>query len=105
MGLRRRQFTREFKLQVLREWESGKRLAELSREHNVGSGTIVAWRKLHEQYGDQAFQGNGNDYSSEARIAELERTLGQLALENALLKRALTRLETLCKTDAESCGS
>jgi transposase len=104
MALRRRQFTRDFKVQVLREWEWGKTLAQLSREHSVGSGTIVGWRKQHEQYGEQAFQGNGNNYTAEARIAEPERTLGQLTLESALLKRALSRLEALCKTDAGGGG-
>ena len=40
-----------------------------------------------------AFAGNGNTYTSEAKIAELERRLGQLTVENAVLKKALVRLE------------
>ena len=94
MGLRRRQFSRDFKVQVLREIEAGKTLAQAAREHQVDAGTLVAWRKQHEQYGEQAFAGNGHAYTAEARIAELERLLGQLTMENALLKRALSRLET-----------
>ena len=32
-------------------------------------------------------------YKDEARTAELERMIGQLTMENALLKKALARLE------------
>ena len=32
-------------------------------------------------------------YKDEARTAELERMIGQLTMENALLKKALVRLE------------
>ena len=35
MTLKRRQFTREFKLQVLQEAESGKSISQLAREHQV----------------------------------------------------------------------
>jgi len=94
MGLRRRQFSRDFKVQVVREIEAGKTLAQAAREHQLNPNTIVNWRKRHEQYGERAFAGNGHAYTQEARIAELERTLGQLTMENALLKRALLRLET-----------
>jgi hypothetical protein len=39
-----------------------------------------------------AFTGNGQTYKDEARIADLERMLGQMTLEHALLKKALSRL-------------
>jgi transposase len=93
MPLRRRQFSRDFKVQVLREIEAGKTLAQAAREHQLNPNTITNWRKRHQQYGEKAFQGNGNAYTQEARIAELERVLGQLTMENALLKRALSKLE------------
>ena len=93
MSLKRRQFTKEFKLQVIREIEAGKSLAQAAREHQLHPNTILKWRKLHEQYAERAFAGNGQTYKDEARIAELERMVGQLTMENALLKKALSRLE------------
>jgi transposase len=93
MALRRRQFTKDFKLQVLREVQAGKSLAQAAREHEVHVTTILGWRKLHEQYAEQAFQGNGRSYTDEGRIADLERKVGQLIMENDLLKKALLRLE------------
>ena len=93
MALKRRLFTKEFKLQVVREVQAGKSVAQAAREHQLHPNTILQWRKLHQQYAEQAFAGNGQTYKAEARVAELERLLGQLTAENALLKKALLRLE------------
>jgi transposase len=87
MTLKRRQFTKEFKLQVIREIEAGKSVAQAAREHQLHPNTIIKWRKLHQQYAERAFADNGQTYKDEARIAELERMVGQLAMGNALLKK------------------
>ena len=94
MGLRRRQFSRDFTFQVLREIEAGNALAQAAREHQLNPNTITNWRRRHQQYGEEAFQGNGDAYTQESRIAELERVLGQLTMGNALLRRAPSKLET-----------
>lgn len=103
MGLKRRQFTKELKIQILREIAGGKSTAQVAREHQVHPNMIHTWRKQHEQYGDKAFQGNGNAYTDQARIAELERLAGQQALEIAFLKRVLQQLE--CRTHPTAGGS
>jgi transposase len=89
----RRQFSKEFKLQVLREIEAGKSIAAASREHQLHPNCIAKWRTQHVKYGADAFAGNGNAYTHEAKVAELERIIGQYAAENTLLKRALRSLE------------
>jgi transposase len=93
LALRRRRFTREFKLQVIREVEAGKTIAHAAREHQLHPTLLRRWQHEHQQYADQAFMGNGYTYKYEARIAELERLIGQLTMENVLLKKALLRLE------------
>lgn len=90
----RRSFTTEFKLQVIREVEAGKPVAQAAREHEVHPNCIAKWRTQLTKYGSDAFQGNGNAYTHEAKVAELERIIGQYAAENTLLKRALKSLET-----------
>jgi transposase len=65
---------------------------------------ISKWQKQHHQYGEQAFAGNGHIYKDEARIAELERMIGQLTMENALLKKALLRLERLRTSTSNNGG-
>lgn len=84
---KRRQFSREFKLQVLAEIEAGKPIAQAAREHQVHPNTLSAWREQHRLYGADAFAGHGNTYTHEAKIAELERLIGQQAIEIALLKK------------------
>jgi transposase len=89
----RRVFSKEFKLQVIRDVDGGMTIAEAARAHNVHPETVRLWRRTERKYGDRAFAGNGRSYSDEARIAQLERALGQMTLENALLKKALTVLK------------
>jgi len=94
MSLKRRQFTKEFKLQVLREIQSGKSAAQAAREHQVHPNMIYKWQKQQEQHGEGAFPGNGHTTATaEAKIAELERLIGQMTVEAAFLKRVLTALE------------
>lgn len=93
VALKRRKFTQEFKLEVIREVEAGKPLGQAAREHEVHPTQLRRWCQLQRQYAGRAFAGNGRAYREEARVAELERMVGQLAMENALLKKALQRLE------------
>ncbi len=88
-----RRHSREFKLDVVRQVASGeKRPAQVCREHGLAESLLLRWRKEYEARGEAAF-GAGEDSGSpsqERRIAELERLCGQLALENAALKKGLS---------------
>jgi len=46
------------------------------------------WREELAENPEKAFSGNGNHYKDQARIAELERLLGQAHAEIELLKKA-----------------
>jgi len=104
MSPKRRKFDKEFKLRVLREVGAGKTIAQAAREHQVHPTQINQWRRQRRQYGDQAFAGNGRAYTDEARTAELERKIGQLTMENDLLKKALSRLEELERAPSAGRG-
>jgi transposase len=93
MAVKRRKFSREFKLQVVREVESGKAQAQIAREHEISQHLISRWCRQHRKYKDRAFSGNGRAYTSEAQVAALERKIGQLTMENDLLKKVLQKLE------------
>ena len=93
MARTRREFTKEFKLSVLREVEAGASVAETARAHEIHPETIRLWKRNHRKYADRAFAGKGRSYTDEAKIAQMERAMGQLALENALLKKAIKFLE------------
>jgi transposase len=87
LALTRRRFRREFARQVVRAVEAGKLLAQAAREYQLHPTVIVGWHKEHLRYAEQAVLGNGHLYKAEARIAELERLIGQLTMEDALLKK------------------
>ncbi len=87
--------SREFKLTVVRQLANGeKRPAQVCREHNLAPSVVSRWRNEYDQHGEAAFapKTETETPSVEAKIAELERFCGQLALENALLKKALGKL-------------
>lgn len=84
----RRQFTADFKRNILLELET-KSLTEVCREHCLHPSTVSTWRSDYERNPKEAFKGHGNLWKPEAKIAQLERTLGALYAENELLKKTL----------------
>lgn len=93
----RRNHTTEFKLECCRQVATGeKRPAQICREHNLSESVLLRWRKEYEARGEAAFterQPSGEE-TLQARIAELERFCGQLALENQILKKSLKRMQS-----------
>lgn len=87
----RRWFSPEFKLRAASRLVAGEcTLAELSRELGVKDSVLAAWR---DQFLERASAVFGTSApSQEARIAELEREIGRLHLENEILKKASKRL-------------
>lgn len=104
-----RTFTRDFKLEIVRQLVNGtKRPAQVCREHQLSDSLLARWRHDYAERGEAAFTpraGIGPDASAtplETRIAELERFCGQLALENAALKKALQRRSAIAPTPSGS---
>ena len=93
MGLSRRQFTKEFKLAAVRRLEQGVSIAEAARALEVSANVLHRWRREFRAGPGNAFPGNGKGRWSEGRVAELERKVGQQALEIDFLKGCLQRIE------------
>jgi transposase-like protein len=93
MGLSRRTFTKEFKLAAVRRLEQGVSIGEAARALEVNPNVLHRWRREFRQGSGNAFPGNGKQRWSEGRIAELERKVGQQALEIDFLKGCLQRIE------------
>lgn len=93
MTLKRRQFTKEFTLQVVREIEAGLALAQAARQYHLHPNVIRTWREHYARDAERAFAGNGHASTDDAKVAELERLIGQLTVEHALLQKVLRRLE------------
>ena len=92
---RGRTFSREFKLAAVQQVVSGaQRPAQVCREHGLAEGLLLRWRREVAERGDAAFgpPAEASAVALERKVAELERFCGQLALENAALKKGLNAL-------------
>ena len=89
----RRKFSKEFKQTAVRRLQSGQSAAEVARALEVHPSDLHRWRRELDEFGERAFRGVGNKRAEESRVAELERKVGQQALEIDFLKRALQHVE------------
>lgn len=89
----KRRFTKEFKLQVLREVAAGKEAVEIARQYELKHDLIYRWRKEYNADPTLAFSGRGVPSREATKVAELERKIGQLYLENEFLKKAANTLQ------------
>ena len=89
----RRKFSKEFKQTAIRRLQGGQSVAEVARALEVNPSELHRWRRELDEYGNRAFSGVGKKRADESRVAELERKVGQQALEIDFLKRALQHVE------------
>jgi transposase len=94
MMMSRRVYTREFKLEALKELESGKSYGLVARQLGINSTLLYRWKKEYREYADKAFGGIGKPIMMPlAGEAALERKIGQLTMENDFLKKLLKEFE------------
>lgn len=97
-----RSYSLEFKRQIVQEYLGGETLNGLARRHRISRNLIRLWIQKYEagEFSDDAAAAYSME-EYEARIALLERKVGQLALENDLLKKTLPRSRSV---NAEPCS-
>ena len=93
MELSRRMFTKEFKLAAVQRLERGGSIGEVARAMEVNPNVLHRWRREIRQGPGNVFPGHGKQRWADGRIAELERKIGQQALEIDFLKGCLQRIE------------
>jgi transposase-like protein len=86
-------FTKEFKLAAVQRLEQGVSLGEVARALEVNPNVLHRWRRETRQGPGNVFPGHGKQRWAEGRVAELERKIGQQALEIDFLKGCLQRIE------------
>ena len=98
MDLSRAVYSRDLKIAAMRALDGGARAAEIARKYQVSPHLLERWRAEWRAKGDLAFPGIGRRGAAlpavddARRIAELERKIGQLTMENDFLKKALQHL-------------
>jgi transposase-like protein len=96
MGTQR--YSPEFKQTVVEELLAGaKRPGQICREHGIDFSTLRKWREQYTQHGLEAWSTPAakTAASAEDKIAALERIVGQLTVENMVLKKALQQARSL----------
>ena len=101
----RRKFSKEFKVAAIRRLQGGQTAAEVARGLEVHPSELHRWRHELDEHGERAFQGVGKKRAEESRVADLERKIGQQALEIDFLKRALQHVEERRLLRALSTGA
>lgn len=90
---KRRQFTPEFKAQVVLDVLTGRTTpAEACRQHRLSPNLLATWKAAFLERAPAVFQADDRRDEDQARIAELERLLGRMAVEAEILKKASTLL-------------
>ena len=88
----RRNHAPSFKAKVaLAAWKGDKTLAELAQEFDVHPNQITDWKQQLVERAAQAFGDAGSALPPQPDLKELHAKIGQLALENDFLERALTK--------------
>lgn len=83
---RRREFTDEFKRQIVELHNTGKRRADLIREYDLSESAINRWIKAYNHSG--SFRARDNRTPEENELLRLQKEVKQLRMENDILKQA-----------------
>ena len=96
MDLSRSVYSRDLKIAAMRALDTGSATTgEIARKYQLSPKLLERWRGEWRAQGESAFPGIGRRgaglpaLDDARRIGELERKIGQLTMENDLLKRAL----------------
>jgi transposase len=91
MGRVRKKYPREFKLEAVRQLESGELSgAELARRLGVTQADLSTWRRqIGEKTAEDVFPGKGRRSGQAAEIARLKCELEQVKEERDILKKAM----------------
>jgi transposase-like protein len=93
---KRRQFSPEFKAQVVLDVLTGvQSQAEACRKHSLGPNLLALWKTVFLERAHLVFDSDSARSVEQARITELEQVLGRMTLENEILKKASSRLASL----------
>jgi len=87
IGVKRRQYSRELKEEIVQKILSGKSVLELGKENNISPGLINRWKR---QYLEGELKGNNDNQEIrklKVQVAKLEQMIGKLTMENYILKK------------------
>jgi transposase len=91
MSGKRRQFTREFKLEAVRLVQKGNSASRVAEQLGIRSDTLRHWKQQvegKEGAGSETFPGSGRVANAEQEVRRLRRELELVTQERDFLKKA-----------------
>jgi transposase-like protein len=86
MGIKRRQYSKEQKEEIVQKALSGKSVLELGKENNISPGLINRWKRQY--LGGELKDNNNQEIKKlQIQIAKFEQMIGKLTMENYILKK------------------
>lgn len=100
---KRRKFSSEFRAAVVLEVISGRlSVAQAASKHKIKDSSIYEWRATALERLPLVFDMQAPNQEGQERIAELERMIGQLTIDNEALKKASRWLGRVSKSNDKS---
>jgi transposase len=89
--MKRRRYTREFKIEAVRLTETGdKTIADVAFDLGLHPNTLYRWRSELGVAGEEAFSGSGQMKAGDEEVRRLQREIARLRQERDILKKAVT---------------
>lgn len=82
----RRDFTEEFKIQMVKLYNSGKPVVEIVKEYDLTRSAFMNWIQKYNKTG--SFKAEDNRTEEEKELIRLKKENQQLKMENDILKQA-----------------
>ena len=82
----RREFTEEFKLQMVKLYNNGKPIVEIVKEYDLTRSAFMNWIQKYNKTG--SFKACDNRTEEEKELIRLKKENQQLRMENDILKQA-----------------
>ena len=90
MGSEKRSYTKEFKQEAVRLYEtSSKSARQIENDLDIRPGLLQKWRARLRREGAQAFPGKGHQTEMDAELRRLKRELEITRQERDILKKAI----------------
>ena len=90
MGKKRRQYTKEFKVEAVRLIvEEGCRISEVARDLGIAGNLLHRWKKKYEEGKIEPFPGKGRLSPEDDELRQLRRENKRLRMERDILKKAV----------------
>jgi len=86
--MKRKRFTEEQKIEVLREWDAGLTTGELARKHGISEKNLYYWRR---KYGGMDIPKTKRLKTLEDENRKLKRIVANQALEIIAIKDVLSK--------------